>query len=105
MHRARFKAGAAGVTALLSLFAAAHAPAADCRVGAFRLADGSLIDISSGDDNTLRWRRFDGTTGVLHETPGGVWTSTLGWTDRADGKSATLGACAAAEIRFDGLAG
>jgi len=104
MTRAPFGAGAAGV-ALLSLLAAAHAAAADCRIGAYRLADGSLIDISAGDDNTLRWRRLDGTTGVLHETPGGVWTSTLGWTDRPDGKSATFSACPAPEIRFDGRAG
>src|SRR5215472_8971682 len=98
MNRAR-------VTALLFLLAAAHAAAADCRRGAYRLADGSLIDISAGDDNTLRWRRLDGATGVLHESPDGVWTSTLGWTERADGRSATFGACPAGEIRFDGVAG
>ena len=105
MHRALLRAGTAGTMTLLSLLAHAEPAAPDCRVGAYRLADGSVVDMSSPDDNTLRWRRFDGTTGVLHEAAGGIWTSTLGWTDRPDGKSASFSVCPAGEIRFDGLAG
>src|SRR5579864_4566166 len=105
MHRALFIAGAAGLAMLISLPAAADPATPDCRVGAYRLADGSLVDVSSREDGTLRWRRLDGNTGVLHQGASGVWTSTLGWTDRIDGKSATFSACPTDEIRFDGLAG
>jgi hypothetical protein len=58
----------------------------DCRIGSYRLNDGSLVDIAPADGNALRWRRLEGTTGALHSTANGQWRSTYGWTDRADGK-------------------
>lgn len=75
----------------------------DCHVGAYRLADARLVDIAPGEGDTLRWRTLDGTTGALHKGPDGNWTSTFGWTDRADGKSASFPACASGEMHFDGM--
>jgi pimeloyl-ACP methyl ester carboxylesterase len=37
---------------------------------------------------------------VLHAAPGGAWRSTLGWTDRPDGKEFELGACGSGELRI-----
>ena len=78
---------------------------ADCRIGAYRLSDGGAVDIGPSDGPILRWRRFDGTTGALREAPDGTWTSTLGWTDRPDGKTVSFSACAAGDIVFDHLTG
>jgi uncharacterized protein len=58
---------------------------ADCRVGAYRTDDGEVIDVAPSVENTLRWRKFDGTTGSLVEASGGEWTSRAGWTDKPDG--------------------
>jgi hypothetical protein len=77
----------------------------DCHVGSYRLSDGGIVDIAPSEGNTLRWRRFDGTTGALTEKGGGVWTSSYGWTGRPDGKSARFSACGAGRINFDGLEG
>ena len=77
----------------------------DCRIGAYRLSDGGVVDIGPSDGPTLRWRRFDGTTGALREAPDGTWTSTLGWTGRPDGKTVSLSDCAAGDIDFDRLTG
>src|SRR6266496_573040 len=74
----------------------------DCQVGAYRFSDGEIIDIARSTDDTFRWRKFDGTTGVLHKKPAGSWTSTLGWTDRPDGHRASFTRCATGEIEFDG---
>jgi hypothetical protein len=57
------------------------------------------------DDDGLRWSRFDGSTGLLTAQPGGGWKSTLGWTDRPDGKAISFSPCAAGQISFDGMAG
>jgi pimeloyl-ACP methyl ester carboxylesterase len=93
--------------AAIVLTAAAPAPttAGDCRIGAYRLTDGSIVDIGASTGNALRWRRFDGTTGALHPEPNGNWTSTLGWTDRPDGKTVSFSACDRGDIVFDGAAG
>jgi hypothetical protein len=80
-------------------------PVGDCHIGVYRLADQSLVDIAPSDGNTLRWRRFDGTSGALHPGADGRWTSTGGWTGRPDGKAIVLGACGSGAIRFDGLRG
>jgi pimeloyl-ACP methyl ester carboxylesterase len=81
----------------------------NCRIGAYRLRDGSLVDIAPTDKDGLRWRKLDGTTGVLTEGADHTWTSTLGWTDRPDGKTATFGDCGperpAATIELDHQAG
>ncbi len=77
----------------------------DCHIGAYRLADSSLVDIAPSDSGTLRWRRFDGTTGLLRKTQDNSWTSTFGWTDRPDGKTVSFSDCAAGKIRFDSMTG
>jgi hypothetical protein len=64
---------------------------ADCRVGAYRTAHGEVIDIAPSVDATLRWRKFDGTTGSLVEGPDGTWRSHAGWTGKPDG----------IDVRFD----
>jgi hypothetical protein len=74
----------------------------DCQVGTYRFSDGEIVDIARSEGTTLRWRKFDGTTGVLHKKQDGSWTSTLGWTDRPDGHSASFIRCATGEIQFDG---
>ena len=95
--------------ALLAAFLPASAGAADtvgnCRIGAYRLTDGSVVDIGASDDDALRWRRFDGTTGALHMSANGNWSSTLGFTDKTDGKTITFSDCAKGEISFDGITG
>ncbi len=80
-------------------------PRSECRVGAYLLSDGGIVDIAPSSENTLRWRRFDGTTGALHAAAGGGWTGTSGWSDRADGKSVSFGDCDQGSIDFDGRHG
>jgi pimeloyl-ACP methyl ester carboxylesterase len=73
-----------------------------CQIGAYRFPDGEIVDIAQSEGKTLRWRRFDGTTGVLHRKQDASWTSTFGWTDRPDGHTASFIRCAKGEIEFDG---
>jgi pimeloyl-ACP methyl ester carboxylesterase len=77
----------------------------DCRIGAYRLTDGSMVDIDPSDEDALRWRRFDGTSGKLHKTTDGSWSSTLGWTDKPNGKTVTFSDCAKGNISFNGING
>jgi pimeloyl-ACP methyl ester carboxylesterase len=74
----------------------------DCRLGTYRFSDGEIVDIARSEGDTFRWRKFDGTTGVLHKKDDGSWTSTLGWTDRPDGHTASFTRCTTGEIEFDG---
>ena len=74
----------------------------NCQIGAYLLSDGEIIDIARSEGNAFRWRKFDGSTGVLHQKEDGSWTSTLGWTDRPDGHTASFTGCANGEIEFDG---
>jgi len=74
----------------------------NCQTGAYRFSDGEIVDIAPSEGNTFRWRKFDGTTGILHKKQNGSWTSTLGWTDRPDGHTASFSRCATGEIEFDG---
>jgi hypothetical protein len=69
------------------LFAGA-AETVDCHVGIYRTPDGRAVDIAQSGGDTLRWRRFDGATGLLTRGGDGLWTSTFGWTGHPDGKSA-----------------
>ncbi|HYE42063.1 MAG TPA: alpha/beta hydrolase, partial [Caulobacteraceae bacterium] len=78
-------------------------PTGTCHVGAYRLADGQLVDVGESAGG-LRWRRFDGTSGKLVVGAGG-WSSTLGWTGRPDGVRVSFGPCGAGTISFDGQAG
>jgi uncharacterized protein len=80
-------------------------PLPECHIGAYLLSNGSVVDIAPSYDDTLRWRRFDGTTGALHKTVTGLWTSTSGWTDRSDGKSVSFKECDKGSIEFDGVRG
>ena len=74
----------------------------DCQIGAYRFSDGEIVDIARSEGDTFRWRKFDGTTGVLHKKDNGSWTSTLGWTDHSDGHTASFADCATGEMEFDG---
>ena len=74
----------------------------DCQIGTYRFSDGEIFDIARSEGDTFRWRKFDGTTGVLHKKGDGSWTSTLGWTDHPDGHTASFTPCAMGEIEFDG---
>ncbi|HJY53043.1 MAG TPA: alpha/beta hydrolase [Candidatus Udaeobacter sp.] len=74
---------------------------ADCEIGAYRFVDGEIVDIAQSEGNTLRWRKFDGTTGALHKKQDGLWKSTLGWTDRPDGHTVSFTRCTEGEIEFD----
>ena len=74
----------------------------DCQIGTYRFSDGGIVDIARSEGDTFRWRKFDGTTGVLHKEGDGSWTSTLGWTDHPGGQTAFFTQCATGEIEFDG---
>lgn len=76
----------------------------DCRVGAYRLANGDVLDIAPSNGDTLRWRRFDGASGALRELPTGTWTGTSGWTERPDGITVRFD-CDAGSVEFGGEAG
>jgi dienelactone hydrolase len=91
--------------ALLAALPARALAADDCHVGAYRLSDGGRVDISTADNDALRWRRFDGSTGLLRRAADGHWTSTYGWTGRPDGKTVSFSDCAVGDIRFGSQAG
>ena len=74
----------------------------DCQIGTYRFPNGEIVDIARSEGATFRWRKFDGTTGALHKKQDGLWTSTLGWTNRLDGHTASFTGCATGEIEFDG---
>lgn len=92
------------VLALTGTGAVQAKEADDCEVGIYQLPDGSHIDVGASDDDRLRWRRNDGTTGALTRSEDGVWTSTLGWTERADGNQVTFD-CRKDTITFAGVDG
>ena len=77
----------------------------DCHIGAYRLADHSVIDIAPSDEGLLRWRRFDGTSGALTRSATGDWMSSAGWTERPDGKVVRFGNCRSGRVDFAGVAG
>ncbi|SDY46589.1 hypothetical protein SAMN04487939_102267 [Lysobacter sp. yr284] len=80
--------------------AAESKAAAACAIGSYRLADGRPLDIGPGAEGRLRWRSDDGRTGALARGADGAWTSTLGWTERADGHRVRFD-CARDRLRFD----
>jgi len=71
----------------------------------YRFEDGRTIDVAPSDDKTLRWLMFTGERGQLHPQPDGSWTSTYGWTSRADGKNVAFSKCRSGEISFDTVRG
>jgi pimeloyl-ACP methyl ester carboxylesterase len=76
-----------------------------CAVGYYRLPDGGGVDLGHAGDDRLRWRRPDGTSGLLAPSGEQAWISTLGWTGRPDGVQVDTRACAKGEITFDGKRG
>lgn len=98
------------IAPLAATFACGVARAADvssenCHVGAYRLGDGSVVDVGPSEGSHLRWRRADGTTGLLTSHPDGTWSSTLGWTGKPDGIEVAFSVCAAGRIDFGGKRG
>ncbi|HEY3811859.1 MAG TPA: alpha/beta hydrolase [Caulobacteraceae bacterium] len=85
--------------------ATAASTVGDCHIGAYRMGDGSVTVVGPSTGDTMRWRRVDGTTGALHRSANGDWTSTLGWTERPDGKIVRFSDCAQADLDFNGQAG
>ena len=77
---------------------------AACQVGAYQLTDGAKLDVGAAGDKHLRWRKEDGTTGLLTQDGKGSWTSSLGWTDRPDGKRVAFD-CAKDSVDFAGVSG
>jgi uncharacterized protein len=77
----------------------------DCHIGIYQLQSGGHVDVGATDGDHLRWRRDDGTGGLLTETADGSWISTLGWTDRPDGKRVSFSDCGGGKITFDGVPG
>jgi len=96
---------AACAALVLPRAAAADDDPATCHVGAYRLADGRVVDLAPAGKGALRWRMFDGMTGRLKPGPDGRWASTYGWTDRPDGVLVDLPDCDGGRIRFAGEAG
>lgn len=77
----------------------------DCRIGAYRLPDQTVVDIAPSDGETLRWRRFDGTSGALTKTAAGDWNSSTGWTGRPEGKVVHFADCTSGNMTFAGIPG
>jgi pimeloyl-ACP methyl ester carboxylesterase len=77
----------------------------DCHIGIYQLRGSGDVDIGATDGDHLRWRRKDGTTGLLSAAADGSWISTLGWTDRPDGKRVSFSDCSVGRITFDGEPG
>jgi uncharacterized protein len=84
---------------VVALLLISPATFAACEIGAYRLTGGEVIDVGPSRDQSLRWRRFDGETGLLAAAPGGAWTSTRGWTGKPDGIEVRFD-CAARTMRF-----
>jgi len=75
-----------------------------CPVGIYQLDDGSKLDVGMSEGDHLRWRQEDGTTGLLTRNGKRSWTSTLGWTERPDGKRVSFD-CAEDSVNFAGVPG
>jgi uncharacterized protein len=105
MHRAALLL-AVMLLAVLTRPAAASppSPTRDCPVGIYQLDDGSKLDVGLSDGENLRWRKQDGTTGLLTRDANNAWTSTLGWTGRPDGVRVSF-ECDKDTINFAGISG
>ncbi len=90
------------VLATISLTGPARATTAvDCRVGAYRLQDGGVLEIGPSNGGALRWRKWDGETGALNRAHDDTWSSTRGWTFEPDGHSVSFAPCATGDLVFD----
>ncbi|HSN16569.1 MAG TPA: alpha/beta hydrolase [Gammaproteobacteria bacterium] len=94
------------VTSFMAASAASAAPQtpSTCAVGIYQLDDGSKLDVGISVAGHLRWRKEDGTTGLMTQDGKGAWTSSLGWTDRPDGKRLSFD-CSKGTVSFAGVAG
>jgi dienelactone hydrolase len=92
------------IAALVMVAACGVARAESCNIGAYKLADGQIIDIGSGEGESLRWRTLEGKSGSLVRR-GGAWVSHIGWASRPDGMTVSFGACSAGAITFGGRKG
>lgn len=100
------------ITGLALLASATSSAAAEqarrdvaCAIGYYRLPGGGGVDLGDADAGKLRWRRTDGTSGLLAPSGENAWISTLGWTGRADGVQVDTRRCAQGEITFDAKPG
>jgi pimeloyl-ACP methyl ester carboxylesterase len=85
----------------VSFASAAQADATkDCHVGSYRLSNGTAVDVAPADGDNLRWRLWNGETGLLKKQADDTWTSTLGWTAKPDGKTVSFSDCTKGEITF-----
>jgi len=106
VHRAALLFALATLVMLGGVARASSNPAENCYIGAYQLTDGSIVDIGATDPaSSLRWRRVDGTTGLLTRQPDGAWMSTRGWTGRPDGSIVRFSDCRDGRITFDGMTG
>lgn len=69
-----------------------------CHTGAYRLADGRVIDVAPAEGADLRWRLDDGESGLL--SAANNWRSTKGWTGKEDGKTVSFGGCADGRLTY-----
>src|SRR5690348_9720668 len=76
----------------------------DCAVGIYQLDNGGKLDVGASVDGHLRWRKEDGTTGLLTRAGKHAWTSTLGWTEHPDSKQVSFD-CAGGTVNFAGVPG
>lgn len=77
----------------------------DCHIGSYRLSNGTVVDFGPSDGDTLQRIQLDGEFGTLYKNSKGAWTSTIGWTDRLDGKVVAFSACDEGRIEFNGVSG
>jgi hypothetical protein len=105
MHRAPLVLAGLILAALtVPATASPESRAGDCPVGIYQLDNGSKLDIGVSSGNHLRWREENGTTGLLSRDGNHAWTSTLGWTERPDGKRVSFD-CAEGNVSFAGISG
>lgn len=76
-----------------------------CQSGIYRLDNGALIDIGLSGADALRWRTLDGQVGRISPDENGVWSGTLGWTERPHPARITLGDCTDTRIHVTGIDG
>lgn len=105
MHRAPFALVALILAAsTVPAMASPESRTGDCAVGIYQLDNSSKLDVGMSDGTHLRWREENGTTGLLTREGKDAWTSTLGWTNRPDGKRVSFD-CAEDTVNFAGAPG
>lgn len=93
------------LAALLAGTGSAASAAGDCGSAYYQLKDGTGVDVAVSTEGHFRWRRPDGTSGLLTRRADGKWSSTAGWTERPDGKLVDLSGCSLGKIVFAGVDG